>query len=65
MFMRPPTPPEAKARPSGLNARVLTGVMWPFSWKMQVAPSPDHREDYNTTVWEGKSLYTDPDKSIT
>lgn len=27
MFMRPPTPPDARARPSGLKARVLTGVM--------------------------------------
>lgn len=48
MFMRPPTPPDARARPSGLKASVLTGVMWPLSWKTHIAPSPDHREDCNT-----------------
>lgn len=48
MFMRPPTPPDARARPSGLKANVLTGVMWPFSWKTQTAPSADHREDCST-----------------
>ena len=39
MFMRPPTPPDASARPSGLKARVLTGVMWPFSWNTHTTPS--------------------------
>lgn len=50
MFMRPPTPPDAKASPSGLKARVFTGVMWPFSRKTQAAPTSDHREDYNTAI---------------
>lgn len=27
MFIRPPTPPDARVRPSGLKASVLTGVM--------------------------------------
>lgn len=58
MFMRPPTPPDARARPSGLKASVLTGVMWPFSWKTHTAPSPDHWVDwrnFNTS----RSLGTD------
>lgn len=56
MFMRPPTPPDARARPSGLKASVLTGVMWPFSWKTHTAPSPDHWEGWNTvTACERKS----------
>lgn len=50
MFMRPPTPPEAKARPSGLKATILTGVMWPFSWKTHVAPPCDLCDDCNATT---------------
>lgn len=46
MFIRPPTPPDARARPSGLKASVLTGVMWPFSWRTHTAPSPNHWEDW-------------------
>lgn len=50
MFIRPPTPPDAKASPSGLKARVFTGVMWPFSRKTQEAPTSDHREDCSTVI---------------
>lgn len=48
MFMRPPTPPDARAQPSGLKASVRTGVMCPFSWKTHAAPSSDQQEDCNT-----------------
>lgn len=30
--MRPPSPPDTNASPSGLNATVRTGAMCPLSW---------------------------------
>lgn len=46
MFIRPPTPPETRARASGLKASALTGVMWPFSWNTHTAPYGAHWEDW-------------------
>lgn len=60
MFMRPPTPPDTRARPSGLNTSILTGVMWPLSWKTHTAPSSDHGEDCNNTVSVWKRIHLSP-----